>query len=217
MTTTQRSGSIPHARSDSTTEASQRKRQIDRAIEDYDEAIRLNPASAVAFDNRPLRGRSRGRPILRLSTATKRSGLSRPHRGVLRASRRREPGAVGIRAYLADGADGECATGMTASAFSQCRRVPRMRFPSCEKPAVRSCATDFDEAIRVDPTVAAASSGRAHALRFVGHMTGPVADDRKARTLALDERSWSREGVKTARRRAGRGKRFKAVVPELSC
>jgi hypothetical protein len=53
---------------------------------------------------------------------------------------------------------------------------------------------DDNEAIRVDPTVAAAASGRAHALRFVAHMTGPVADDRKALTLALDERSWSQIG-----------------------
>jgi tetratricopeptide (TPR) repeat protein len=171
--------------------ASQRKRQIDRAIEDYDEAIRLNPISAVAFDNRATARQITGQE--RQSDRDNRCLAAASRADAYRNQAQWEFAQWEFAPIWPTGLWGvrDCDDGWR---LSQCRRVPQSRFPSYERPAVRSCDTDFDEAIRVDPTAAAASSGRAHALRFVEQYDRAVADYRKALTLQLDERSQSQVG-----------------------
>src|SRR5262252_6563033 len=134
-------------------------RNYDSAVDDYNEAIKLNPTFVLAFVNRAIayqekaqwdfdaylaEGRYEDRAIQDLDEAIRlapNNATAFRNRGFVHSRRQRYDRAI----------------------------------------------QDFDEAIRLDPSVAASFSGRAYALRFVGQYERAITDYRKALTLPLDD------------------------------
>src|SRR6267143_4719524 len=134
-------------------------RNYDRAIDDYNEAIRLDPKYTSAFINRALAYQEKAQWDFNAYLAD---------------------GVYEDRAIQdldeAIGLDPNDATAFRNRGFVNSRRQRYDR-----------AIQDFDEAIRLNANVAAAFSGRAYALRFVGQYERAMADYRKALTLQLDD------------------------------
>ena len=167
----------------------------DRAINDYSEAIRLNPKSAIGFHNRGLAYLRMGRIDPAVKDFDEAISLNPRfvNAFVNRALAYQEKARWDFDAYLAEDLyedrairdldeairlDPNSATAFRSRGFLNTRRQRYDR-----------AIADFDQAIRLDPTVATAFSGRAYALRFVGRYERAIADYRKALTLQLDDAS----------------------------
>jgi tetratricopeptide (TPR) repeat protein len=173
------------------------QRNYDRAIDDYNEAIRLDATYAIGFTNRGLAYQRKGQIDRAIEDYDKAIGLNRRLAAAFfaRANAYRDKAQWDFDAYLADGlyedrAIADYDEGLrlepnNAAAFRN------RGFLNTIRQRYDHAIQDFDEAIRLDPNVAASFSGRAYALRFVGHYDRAVADYRKALTLQLDETSRS--------------------------
>jgi tetratricopeptide (TPR) repeat protein len=168
-------------------------RNYDRAIDDYNDAIRLDPKYAIGFHNRGLAYLRKGRldPAIEDFDAAIRLNPKYASAFINRALAYQEKAQWDFDAYLADGMyedrairDLDEAIGLdpgNATGFRN-RGLVNSRRQRYDR-----AIQDFDEAIRLNPNVAAAFSGRAYALRFVGQYERAIADYRKALTLQLDD------------------------------
>src|SRR5215475_6825934 len=134
-------------------------RNYDSAVDDYNEAIRLNPKFASGFNVRGVAYLRKGRIDHAIEDFDEAIRLNPTFvlAFVNRAIAYQEKAQWDFDAYLAEG-----------------------RY---EDRAIQ----DLDEAIRLAPSVAASFSGRAYALRFVGQYERAITDYRKALTLPLDD------------------------------
>jgi len=168
-------------------------RNYDRAIDDYNEAIRLNPKSAPIFNARGLAYLRKGRIDRAIEDFDEAIRLNPSLVLALfnRALAYQEQAQWDFDAYLTVGvyedraiADYDEAIRLNpnnAIAFRN-RGFLKSRMQRYDR-----AIQDFDESIRLDPNVAASFSGRAYALRFVGQYERAIADYRKALTLQLDD------------------------------
>jgi len=175
-------------------------RNYDRAIDDYNETIRLDPKYAVGFYNRGLAYLRKGRidHAIEDFDAAIRLNPKYTNAFVNRALAYQEKAQWDFDAYLAEGMyedraiqdldkairldpNNATAFGFRGFVHSRMRRYDR-------------AIQDFGEAIRLDPNVATSFSGRAYALRFVGQYERAIADYRKALTLQFDDANRSQIG-----------------------
>jgi tetratricopeptide (TPR) repeat protein len=168
-------------------------RNYDRAIDDYNEAIRLDPKYAIGFHNRGLAYLRKGRldPAVEDFDAAIRLNPKYTSAFINRALAYQEKAQWDFDAYLADGMYEDRAIRDLDEAISldpgNATAFRNRGFLNSRRQRYDRAIQDFDEAIRLNPNIAAAFSGRAYALRFVGQYERAMADYRKALTLQLDD------------------------------
>jgi tetratricopeptide (TPR) repeat protein len=170
-------------------------RNYDRAIDDYNKAIRLDPKYAVGFYNRGLAYLRKGRTDRAIEDFNEAIRLNPKYTNAFinRAIAYREKAQWDFDAYLAEGMYEDLATRdldraikldpNNAMAFRH-RGIINTRMQRYDR-----AIQDFNEAIRLNPNVGSDFSGRAYALRFVGQYERAIADYSKALTLQLDDAS----------------------------
>ena len=168
-------------------------RNYDRAIDDYNKAIRLDPKYAIGFNNRGLAYLRKGRTDRAIEDFDEAIRLNSKYAiaFVNRAAAYREKAQWDFDAYLAEGTYEDHAIRDLDKAI---RLDPKNAIAFRNRGFVNTrmqrydrAIQDYDEAVRLDPTVAASFSGRAYALRFVGQYERAIADYRKALSLQLDD------------------------------
>lgn len=169
-------------------------RNYDRAIDDYNETIRLDPKYAVGFHNRGLAHLRKGRIDAAIEDFGEAIRLNPRYTNAFinRALAYQEKAQWDFDAYLAEGVYEERAIQDLDEAIRLTPGPTAFRnrgFLNAKMQRYDRAIQDFDEAIRLDPNVAFAFSGRAYALRFVGQYERAIADYRKALTLHLDDAS----------------------------
>jgi tetratricopeptide (TPR) repeat protein len=173
------------------------RRNYDRAIDDYNEAIRLDPTYAIGFNNRGLAHQRKGEIDRAIEDYDEAIRLNPRLAAAFfaRADAYRDKAQWDFDAYLADGVDEDRAIADYDEVLRlQPNNAAAFRnrgFLNTRRQRYDRAIQDFDEAIRLDPNVAASFSGRAYALRFVGQYDRAIADYRKALTLRLDDMSRS--------------------------
>jgi tetratricopeptide (TPR) repeat protein len=164
----------------------------DRAIEDYNEEIRLSPKYEPGFNARGLAYLRKGRLDRAIEDFNAALSLNPKYAIALvnRAFAYQEKAQWDFDAYLAEGVYEDRAL----KDLDEAIRLEPSPLPFRNRGFLHSrmqrydrAIQDFDEAIRLDPNVAAAFSGRAYALRFAGQYDRAIADYRKALTLSLDD------------------------------
>jgi tetratricopeptide (TPR) repeat protein len=168
-------------------------RNYDRAIDDYNQTIRLDPKYAIGFHNRGLAYLRKGRldPAIADFDAAIRLNPKYTAAFVNRALAYQEKAQWDFDAYLTEGVYEDRAIQdldeairldpNNATAFRN-RGIANSRRQRYDR-----AIQDFDDAIRLNANVAAAFSGRAYALRFVGQYERAIADYRQALTLQPDD------------------------------
>jgi tetratricopeptide (TPR) repeat protein len=170
-------------------------RSYDRAIDDYNEAIRLNPKSASVFNARGLAYLRKGRIDRAIEDFDEAIRLNPTLALALvnRASAYQEKAQWDFDAYLAVGVYEDRAIQDLDEAIrlnpNNATAFRNRGFVNSRRQRYDRAIQDFDEAIRLNANVAAAFSGRAYALRFVGQYERAIADYRQALTLQLDDTS----------------------------
>jgi tetratricopeptide (TPR) repeat protein len=168
-------------------------RNYDRAIDDYNETIRIDPKYAIGFYNRGLAYLRKGRldPAIEDFDAAIRLNPKYTSAFVNRALAYQEKAQWDFDAYLAEGVYEDRAIRDLDEAISldpgNATAFRTRGFVNSRKQRYDRAIQDFDEAIRLNANVAAAFSGRAYALRFVGQYERAIADYRQALTLQLDD------------------------------
>src|SRR5215470_17566350 len=182
-------------------------RNYDRAIDDYNEAIRLDPKYAIGFYNRGLAHLRKGRldPAIEDFDAAIRLNPKYTSAFINRALAYQEKAQWDFDAYLTEGVyedrairdlDGAIRLDPNNASAFRIRGFVNSRMQRYDR-----AIPDLDKAIRLDPNVASSFSSRADALRFVGQYERAVADYRKALTLQLDDAS--RRRIETILKRLG--------------
>jgi len=168
-------------------------RNYDRAIDDYNKAIRLDTKYAVGFNNRGIAYLRKGRIDRAIEDFDEAIRLNPKYAMafVNRAIAHQEKALWDFDAYLAEGKYEDLAIRDLDKAIRLDRNNAiafRTRgFVNTRMQRYDRAIQDFDEAIRLDPRVGSHFSGRAYALRFVGQYERAIADYRKALTLQLDD------------------------------
>jgi tetratricopeptide (TPR) repeat protein len=182
-------------------------RNYDRAIDDYNETIRLDPKYAMGFNNRGLAYLRKDRIDRAIADFDMAIRLNPKYAMsfVNRAFAYQEKAQWDFDAYLTEGVYEDRAIQdldeairldpNNASAFRN-RGLINSRMQRYDR-AIK----DLDKAIRLDPNVAASFSGRGDALRFIGQYERAVADYRKALTLQLQDAN--RKQIETILKRLG--------------
>src|SRR5262249_10116961 len=169
------------------------KQNYDRAIDDYNKAVRLDTKNAIGFNNRGLAYLRRGRIDRAIEDFDEAIRLNPKYTMafVNRAIAYREKSQWDFEAYLAEGRYEDRAIQDLDKAISLDRSnaiaFRNRGFLHTRMQRYDRAIQDFDDAIRVDPNVGSHFSGRAYALRFVGQYERAIADYRKALTLQLDD------------------------------
>jgi tetratricopeptide (TPR) repeat protein len=175
--------------------AYQRKGEVDRAIADYDEAIRLNPRYAMAFVNRANARRIKGRIDLAIKDCDQAIGVNPNLANAFfaRAVAYQEMAQWDFDAYLTEGMyEDRAIQDYNAVIRLDPNNAAALRnrgIVNTKRQRYDQAISDFSEAIRIDPNAASACYGRAYALRFVGQYERAIADYRKALTLKIDDAS----------------------------
>jgi tetratricopeptide (TPR) repeat protein len=170
-------------------------RNFDRAIDDYNEAIRIDPKYAIGFHNRGLAYLRKGRldPAIEDFGAAIRLNPKYTSAFINRALAYQEKAQWDFNAYLAEGVYEDRAIQDLDEAIrldpNNAIAFRNRGFVNSRRQRYDRAIQDFDEAIRLNANVAAAFSGRAYALRFVGQYERAIADYRHALTLQLDDTS----------------------------
>jgi tetratricopeptide (TPR) repeat protein len=173
-------------------------RNYDRAIDDYNETIRLDLKYAIGFYNRGLAYLRKGSldPAIKDFDEAIRLNPRYVNAFVNRALAYQEKAQWDFDAYLAEGVYEDRAIQDLDEAIKLDRgnaAAFRIRgFVNSRMQRYDRAIPDLDKAIRLDPNVAASFSSRADALRFLGQYERAVADYRKALTLKLDDASRKR-------------------------
>jgi tetratricopeptide (TPR) repeat protein len=168
-------------------------RNYDRAIDDYNKAIRLDTKYAIGFNNRGLAYLRKGRIDRAIEDFDEAIRLNPKYAMafVNRAIAYREKAQWDFDAYLGVGTYEDLAILDLDKAIRLDRNnaiaFRNRGFINTRMQRYDRAIRDFDEAIRLDPRVASHFSGRAYALRFVGQYERAIADYRKALTLQLDD------------------------------
>jgi tetratricopeptide (TPR) repeat protein len=168
-------------------------RNYDRAIDDYNQTIRLDPKYAIGFHNRGLAYLRKGRLDLAIEDFDAAIRLNPKYTAafVNRALAYQEEAQWDFNAYLADGVYEDRAIQDLDEAIrldpNNATAFRNRGFVNSRKQRYDRAIEDFGEAIRLDPNVAAAFSGRAYALRFVAQYERAIEDYRKALTLQRDD------------------------------
>jgi tetratricopeptide (TPR) repeat protein len=177
-------------------------RNYDRAIDDYNETIRIDPKYAIGFHNRGLAYLRKGRldPAIEDFGAAIRLNPKYTSAFINRALAYQEKAQWDFNAYLAEGVYEDRAIQDLDEAIrldpNNATAFRNRGFVNSRRQRYDRAIQDFDEAIRLNANVAAAFSGRAYALRFVGQYERAIADYRQALTLQLDDTSRKQiEGV----------------------
>ena len=150
-TTTRRSGSIRSTPSPTTTGATPAtpRATYDRAIADYNEAIRLDPKDAAAYNNRGNRLARQGRPRPR----HRRLQRGDPARSQVRSRPTTTAASLGQPR-----ATSTAPSPTTARRSGSIRRTPRLQQPrrrvSRRRATIDHAIADYNEAIRLDPKYA---------------------------------------------------------------
>ncbi len=168
-------------------------RNYDRAVDDYNETIRLDPKYAIGFHNRGLAYLRKGRLDSAIKDLDEAIRLNPRYVNafVNRALAYQEKAQWDFDAYLAEGVWEDRAIQDLDEAVrldpSNATAFRNRGFVNSRRQRYDRAIQDFDEAIRLNANVAAAFSGRAYALRFVGQYERAIADYRQALTLQLDD------------------------------
>jgi len=168
-------------------------RNYDRAIDDYNKAIRLDAKYALGFNNRALAYLRKGRINRAIEDFDEAIRLNPKYAVafVNRAIAYREKAQWDFDAYLAAGRYEDLAIQDLDRAIRLDRNnaiaFHNRGFVNTRMQRYDRAIQDFDEAIRLDPRVGSHFSSRAYALRFVGQYERAIADYRKALTLQLDD------------------------------
>jgi len=168
-------------------------RNYDRAIDDYNETIRIDPKYAIGFYNRGLAYLRKGRldPAIADFDAAIRLNPKYTSAFINRALAFQEKAQWDFNAYLAEGVYEDRAIQDLDEAIrldpNNATAFRNRGFVNSRRQRYDRAIQDFDEAIRLNANVAAAFSGRAYALRFVGQYERAIADYRQALTLQLDD------------------------------
>src|SRR6266436_1283099 len=182
-------------------------RNYDRAIDDYNETIRLDPKYATGYYNRGLVYLRKGRLDSAIEDFDAAIRLNPKYTSAFinRALAYQEKAQWDFDAYLAEGVYEDRAIQDLDEAIKLDRSNAtafRIRgFVNSRMQRYDRAIPDLDKAIRLDPNVAASFSSRADALRFVGQYERAVADYRKALTLQLDDAN--RKRIETILNRLG--------------
>jgi tetratricopeptide (TPR) repeat protein len=195
-------------------------RNYDRAIDDYNKAIRLNPKYAIGFYNRGLAYLRKGSTDRAIEDFNEAIRLNPKYTNAFinRAIAYREKAQWDFDAYLAEGRYEDLASQDLDRAI---RLDPNNIFAFRHRAVINTrmqrydrAIQDFDQAIRLNPDVGSLFSGRAYALRFVGQYERAIADYRKALTLQLDDAS--RKQIEKALKQLGVDtERDAASIPKL--
>jgi tetratricopeptide (TPR) repeat protein len=184
-------------------------RNYDRAIDDYTEAIRLNPKFVIGFNNRGLAYLRKGRIDRAIEEFDKAIRLNPRYAMALvnRGFAYQEKAQWDFDAYLAEGVYEDRAIRDLNEAIrldpNNAAAFRYRGFVNARRQRYDHAIRDYGEAIRLDPNVAASFSGRAYALRFVGQYERAITDYRKALTLQLDDTT--RNQVEGALKQLGAG------------
>jgi tetratricopeptide (TPR) repeat protein len=184
-------------------------RNYDRAIDDYNKAIRLDTKYAVGFNNRGLAYLRKGRIDRAIEDFDGAIGLNPKYAMafVNRATAYQEKAQWDFDAYLAEGTYEDRAIQDLDKAIRLDRNnaiaFRNRGFVYTRMQRYDRAIQDFDEAIRLDPRIGSHFSGRAYALRFVGQYERAIADYRRALTLQLDDAN--RKHVEKALKQLGVG------------
>jgi len=172
-------------------------RNYDRAIDDYNETIRLDRKYAVGFHNRGLAYLRKGRIDRAIEDFDEAIRLNPRYTAafVNRALAYQEKAQWDFDAYLAEGVyEGRALQDLDEAIRLDPNSAVAFRFRgfvNSRRERYDRAIQDFDEAIRLDPNVAASFSGRAFALRFVGQYERAIADYRKVLSLPVDDATHS--------------------------
>ena len=170
-------------------------RNYDRAIDDYNEAIRLDRKYAIGFNNRGLAYLRKGRIDRAIEDFDHAIRLNPRYTNAFinRALAYQEKAQWDFDAYLAEGVYEDRAIKDLDEAIrldpNNSIAFRHRGFVNSRRQRYDRAIKDFDEAIRLNPNLAFSFSGRAYALRFVGQYERAIADYRKALTLQLDDAS----------------------------
>jgi len=170
-------------------------RNYDRAIDDYNKAIRLDTKYPVGFYNRGLAYLRKGRIDRAIEDFDEAIRLNPKYAKafVNRAIAYREKAQWEFDAYLVEGRYEDLAIRDLDKAIRLDRNdaiaFHNRGFVNTRMQRYDRAIQDFDEAIRLDPRVGSYFSSRAYALRFVGQYERAIADYRKALMLQLDDAS----------------------------
>ena len=168
-------------------------RNYDSAVDDYNEAIKLNPKFASGFNVRGVAYLRKGRIDHAIEDFDEAIRLNPTFvlAFVNRAIAYQEKAQWDFDAYLAEGRYEDRAIQDLDEAIrlapNNATAFRNRGFVHSRQQRYDRAIQDFDEAIRLDPSVAASFSGRAYALRFVGQYERAITDYRKALTLPLDD------------------------------
>src|SRR5215475_1762377 len=168
-------------------------RNYDRAIDDYNKAIRLDTKYPVGFYNRGLAYLRKGRIDRAIEDFNEAIRLNPKYANafVNRAIAYREKAQWDFDAYLAAGRYEDLAIQDLDRAIRLDRNnaiaFHNRGFVNTRMQRYDRAIQDFDEAIRLDPRIGSHFSGSAYAVRFVGQYERAIADYRRALTLQLDE------------------------------
>src|SRR6266436_3302438 len=170
-------------------------RNYDRAIDDYNETIRLDPKYATGYYNRGLVYLRKGRLDSAIEDFDAAIRLNPKYTSafVNRALAYQEKAQWDFNAYLAEGVYEDRAIQDLDEAIrldpNNATAFRNRGFVNSRRQRYDRAIQDFDEAIRLNADVAAAFSGRAYALRFVGQYERAIADYRQALMLQPDDSS----------------------------
>ena len=168
-------------------------RNYDRAIDDYNKAIRFDTKYAIGFNNRGIAYLRKGRIDRAIEDFDEAIGLNPKYAMafVNRAIAYEEKAQWDFDAYLTEGTYEDRAMHDLDKAIRLDRNnaiaFRNRGFVNTRMQRYDRAIQDFDEAIRLDPRIGSHFSGRAYALRFVGQYERAIADYRRALTLQLDE------------------------------
>ena len=182
-TTMRRSGSIPKTPSPCSIEVSlyRDKGDIDRAIADFSEAIRLDPNDAMAFNNRGIAYSDKGDHDRAIADLSRRSGsIPNPP----------SPTTTGLRYRGKGDLDRAIADFNEAIRHrSQIRQAFNNRgIAYSDKGDFDRAIADYSEAIRLDPKSSRAYNNRALAYQGQRHLDRAAADYNEAIRLNPERR-----------------------------
>jgi tetratricopeptide (TPR) repeat protein len=150
------------------------KGDLERAIADFDKAIRIDPRYTDAYIRRGRAWHARGdldRAIADCDRAIRidpRSALAYNNRGIAREDKGDVPGAI---------ADFDTAIQLDNGLYEAYINRSTAR---CVIGDIKGAITDLDVAIAIDPRNAAAYNNRASARRTAGDLAGAIADHDRA-------------------------------------